>query len=310
MMRAGALAMAVAAVLAVHAGAQQGTRFRSTADAVLVDVQAMRGGKSIAGLTAADFDLRDSGVPQRISSVSFEDVPVSVLLALDVSGSVRGDRLVPLQDAALNAIAALASADQVALLTFSDRIQLQSGWTTDRDAVASAVRGMQGSGSTSLVDAIFTATALRDQAAGRVLIIAFTDGRDTASWLDGKATIAAALRSDAVVYAVAAGPSPLGRDREALVLAARSAEDRFDEDPRLYPYAFLGRLTGQTGGELIRVDSATPLAGVFAGIIRQFKSRYLLTYTPTGVARSGWHPIEVKLKNGGGAVTARRGYYR
>jgi VWFA-related protein len=308
--RPGLFAAAIVAAVTVGAAGQEAARFRTTAEAVLVDVQVMRGGKPISGLTDADFELRDSGVLQRISSVSFADVPVSVLLALDVSGSVRGDRLARLKDAAASAIGALGSSDQVALLTFSDRIALRSGWTSDRGAVAAAVREMDGSGSTSLMDAIFTTTALRDQAAGRVLIIAFTDGRDTTSWLDGKDVTAAALRSDAVVYAVSSGPPAFGADRERVILGPRTADERFEEDPRLYPYAFLGRVTSQTGGELIRVDSTTALAGVFAGIVRQFKSRYLLTYAPTGARRGGWHPIEVKLKNTTGTVTARRGYYR
>lgn len=45
-------------------------------------------------------------------------------------------------------------------------------------------------------------------------------------------------------------------------------------------------------------------------IMTEFRTRYLLTYTPSGVEKSGWHPIEVKLKNKKGKVTARRGYLR
>jgi hypothetical protein len=57
----------------------------------MVDVHVRDGGRPVAGLTATDFDVRDNGVRQQIRAVTFEDVPVSLLLAFDVSTSVRGD---------------------------------------------------------------------------------------------------------------------------------------------------------------------------------------------------------------------------
>ena len=69
-------------------GAQQ--TFRSGADGVRVDVHVQVGKKPVAGLTAADFDVRDSGVRQDVQALAIEDVPLSLVLALDVSGSVRG----------------------------------------------------------------------------------------------------------------------------------------------------------------------------------------------------------------------------
>ena len=69
--------------------------FRVGVEGVRVDVLATDGGRPVAGLKASDFELRDSGVPQQIESVAVEDVPLRVLLALDVSGSVRNE---PLRD--------------------------------------------------------------------------------------------------------------------------------------------------------------------------------------------------------------------
>ena len=84
---------ATCALVALAPVQEQRSRFRSTAQAVQVDVQVLDGKKPVAGLTAADFELFDSGVAQIIKAVTVEDVPVSVLMALDVSGSVKGEAL-------------------------------------------------------------------------------------------------------------------------------------------------------------------------------------------------------------------------
>lgn len=99
----------------------------------LVRIQVKRGGKPVAGLAASDFELRDSGVRQQIQAVTYQDVPLSVLLALDGSSSVRGERLAHLKDAATAAVGALRPDDQTAILTFSQRVDLR---TSSRRAIS------------------------------------------------------------------------------------------------------------------------------------------------------------------------------
>ncbi len=64
----------------------------------------------------------------------------------------------------------------------------------------------------------------------------------------------------------------------------------------------------ETGGELLYVTSTRDLPAAFARIVGDFKSRYLLSFTPTGVPAGGWHPLEVKLKGRTGTIRARPGY--
>ena len=291
--------IALAAVLASVQPQEQSPRFRSSADAVRVDVQVRQGNKPVAGLTAADFELRDSNVVQQIQAVSIEDVPVTLMLALDTSRSVEGTMLERLKAAALAAVAALRPDDQAALLTFSQRIQRPAAVTRDRSVLQAAIGRMKADGSTSMRDAIFAATALREHAPGRVVLLVFTDGMDTTSWLEPRAVVSAALRSDMVIYAVSTGPT-----------ATRDQKSWYEEEPELFPTAFLEDLTDRTGGELMSVKESDDLAPTFAKIVSDFKSRYLLTYAPAKVAPGGWHPIAVKLKNRRGDVTARRGYWR
>ena len=84
----------------------------------------------------------------------------------------------------------------------------------------------------------------------------------------------------------------------------------FSDDPLLFRDYVLFAVTDETGGELFFTDPDRDLRSVFLGIVKEFKSRYLLTYTPEGVPPDGWHAIEVKLKGARGDVKTRRGYLR
>jgi VWFA-related protein len=311
---------AVLACCALMSGsaAQQAPRFRSGADAVQVDVQVKVKGRPVRGLTAADFELTDSGVRQQVKVVTYEDVPVSLMLVLDVSASVRGRALDDLKAAAHTAVSALRPIDQAALLSFSQRVTVVSPWTTDRSAIARAIDSLAAKGRTSLYDAVFTAVGLRDGATGRVATLVFTDGTDTASWLDAPAVVRSAADGDLVVYAVSSESglvafSPartlrLGPGTPQVL--STSLFQWFDLEPALFPYAFLEKLTDVTGGETIYVRSGRDLGNAFTGIVGDLKARYLLTYAPVDVPAPGWHPIEVKLKGKAGEVRARRGYSR
>jgi hypothetical protein len=73
---------------------------------------------------------------------------------------------------------------------------------------------------------------------------------------------------------------------------------------------FLRQVADETGGRLIQIDDISNMELEFASVLEEIKSRYLLTYYPTGVDEQGWHRLEVKLKNRKGDVRARRGYVR
>lgn len=307
------LALSAGKAASSVASPDQVARFRSGAEVVLVDIEVMRNGRPVTGLTADDFELTDSGVRQAVQAVSLADQPLSIVLALDVSASVQGEPLEDLKRAALKAADALRPDDESALLTFSQRVALRAGWAKERAVLSDAVSTLTGSGLTALYDAVFASMALRERAAGRAVLIVFSDGYDTASWLEGPAVIQAARRSDMVVYAVFAGMELAARPGQSGLRSAGDVEflhRAFQAEPGLFRFAFLEELTSDTGGELIQVSSSRDLSPVFARIVEAFRTRYLVTYTPTGVPASGWHPIEVKLKRAAGDVRARKGYSR
>ena len=283
-------------------------RFRAGVDVVRVDVLVMEGGRPVAGLTADDFQLLDQGVVQKVQTSTITDVPVSMLLALDTSLSVQGPPLARLKVASEAALDALGPNDRAALLTFAGASRLRSNWGEARAGLRTAIQVVEAGGSTSLFDAVFSAFTLRDPVPGsRSLIVLFSDGADTSSWLPEHAVFDKARRTDTVVYSATTGsPAPGSTLQFRSGIQLRATPER----PVLESKPFLEELAEITGGSAFVARGADGLRATFTRIVTEFQSRYLLTYTPEGVGGAGWHPIEVKLKGKKGRVTARRGYDR
>jgi VWFA-related protein len=299
-----AIVLAVAILLAPPLARAQ--RFRSTAEAVRVDTLVLDGRKPVGGLTAADFDLRDSGVPQEVEDTQILEVPFSMMLALDASSSMQPGRR-RLQDAARAAVEALQPHDRAALLTFSEFVSTPTAWSAPRQTVIDAIGKLYSDGATSLIDAASVAILQRDPEAGRRnLAIIFTDGSDTSSWLPDDAAIDLASRSDVVVYCVAIDQE---RPTNRRPLQYRSGIRLSRRQPVMRGQDFLRDLASRTGGDHLSADFGN-LEKTFRKIVSDFRSRYVLTYTPHGVPASGWHPIEVRVKGKGYKISARRGYQR
>jgi VWFA-related protein len=266
---------------AVAPSAQQPT-FSAKRESVRVDVLVTDRGKVVTGLGAGDFEVRDNGVPQMIDLVSFQQIPLNVFLALDTSASVSGERLTDLQTAGHALLDRLAQDDRSALLTFSHMVRLREGLTGATARVRQALIGVQPLGDTALVDGAYTAIMLDPLDGGRNLLLVFSDGLDTASWLTPEGVLDSAKRSDFVVYGV----------------SSRGPEDS----------KFLEDLTELTGGTTLKIESTRDLSATFLKILDEFRQRYLISYSPTGVPAGGWHRLDVRVKGRRVTVKSRAGY--
>ncbi len=272
----------VAACLALSTSAStQPATFSSRVEAVRVDVLVTENGRPVPGLTAGDFELIDNGVTQQVDLVSFDQVPLNVVLAFDMSGSLEGDRRDQLAAGAAALLRGLKGDDHAALVTFNHLVTLGAGLTRDMAAVRAALDRAEAVGETGVVDGAFAAMMVGEADVGRGLLIVFSDGLDTSSWLQPALVLDAARRSDMVAYAV----------------ATRSA---------VKP-EFLENFTELTGGQLYEVERTENLESIFLRVLDEFRHRYLVSYTPRGVARQGWHQLEVRVK-GRRTVKARPGY--
>lgn len=276
--------------------ADQQPVFRSAVDVVRVDVSVMNGIKPVTGLTPQQFVVSDNGVLQKVDSVSLDTVPLSLTLLLDTSGSLAGDRLTSLIDAVNGLAKSLRPEDTTALITFSEPVTLALKMTQDRQSLFAAVKGLTADGATSLNDALFLAFQLRPATAdeSRSVLLVFSDGRDTSSWLSGAHALEAAKRSGMIVHIV-----ELVQDQGAGAFASL----------RGVPSTFLARLADIGGGRRWYAKSTGDLRGLFGRALNELRARYLLTYSPQGVSREGWHDVKVTLKGARGDVTARPGYF-
>jgi VWFA-related protein len=290
-------------VLATAVVFPAGQRFQSGIELVSVDALVMNGRLPVSGLTAEDFDLRDNGVAQSIQQVSVEGLPLRVAMSFDISTSVEGERLEHLRAAALSIIQRLRPQDRASLSAFSHRLDRLVQLTGDRKRLVDAVGRLEAGGGTSLRDAAFAAVALRDEGVGRTLVVLFSDGVDTTSFLSEPDVLRAAERSDVIIYPVGVRTTVgLGSrfDSRLATLVAQQEERNM---------RFLKDLAAATGGRLVVAEGDRDIGAAFGRVLDEFNSRYVLAYTPTGVTGQGWHRIDLKLKRKKGTVTARRGYF-
>jgi VWFA-related protein len=264
---------------AVHA---QQPAFSARVESVRVDVLVLDNGRPILGLGPGDFEIVDNGVPQQVDLVSFENIPLNVVLALDMSDSVAGERLDQLQDAGRAMLGGLTKGDQAAVVTFSNAVTRAAPLTEDIAVARDALDQAWGTGETSLADGVYTAMMIGEADAGRALVMVFSDGLDTSSWLTDDRVLDSAKRGDAVAYSVGVGDG--GHS------------------------SFLRDLTSLTGGTAYMIDSTRDLRAAFLRILDEFRHRYLVSYTPRGVSRDGWHRLEVRVKNRRSTIKARPGY--
>jgi VWFA-related protein len=312
-MKAGTLPAAVVLAAAVCSAAEIALRaeqtFRAAAYAVRVDVLVTRGGRPVTGLTAADFELRDSGIVQEVDALAVEDVPVTLTLVLDASESVEGQPLEHLRSAIGAAAGALSADDRLGLITFSHNVSLVADPTVELEQVRSAAGAVKAGGATALYDATLAALVMRERVQGRAIMLVFSDGDDTASWIDPRAVVTAAQRSDVVVYVVTLERHTERENLDA-VMRDRREHEWFMQEPSMYGRQFLPLLAAETGGSVLVAERSDSLRETFVRVVKEFKSRYILTYAPRGVDAGGWHPLEVRLKGQRADITARRGYLR
>lgn len=283
MTRLGWACVAVVLWLVPTLAAQRQTPlFSARATGVRVDVLVTERNVPVRGLGAADFELTDNGVRQEVDVVESSDVPINVVLAFDASGSTEGRRISDLVEAGRALIAGLKQHDRIALISFNHVVAPRVPLTSDFARVAEALESLEPSGQTAIVDGIHAAIMTTQAEAGRSLVIVCTDGRDTQSWLQTDEVAEVAKRSNAVIYGVAAG-------------GARQWSDLKD-------------LTELTGGHTIEIEKSSDFRAELVRVLEEFRSRYVLTFTPQGVSAGGFHQLEVKVRRGGPRVRARPGY--
>jgi VWFA-related protein len=255
------------------------TRLSTRVDALRLDVYAdVQGTRE--RLTAEDFQVLDNGRPRAKSLIDVSSMPINVVLVLDTSRSTAGPRLSDLISAVDAVLARLRPADRAGLLTFSDVVTPRVPPTFDFEAIHDALKVTHPIGRTSLLDSLLAGFVAASQVRGRTMLILCLDGIENTSFLS-RVSVANALRgSEVVLYTV----------------TTRRSES-------------LDGLADLSGGESLVASGKNSLVRAFAGIIDQFRRRYLLNVPLDSDASPGWHRLSVRLTRRHGKVHHRSGYW-
>ncbi len=249
----------------------------------------------VAGLGQTSFQIFEDGVPQEIESFRREDIPVTVGLVIDNSGSMRPKRAEVIA-AALAFARASNAHDQHFLVNFNENVTfgLPAGlpFTGDLAQLEVALSTVTANGKTALYDAVAVALEhLKKGKRDKEVLIVVSDGADNASRQDAARVIALAKKSEAIIYTIGIYEP---------------------DDPDRNPGS-LKQLAKATGGEAFLPQSARETTSICERIARDIRSQYTLTYSPSNMKYDGkYRSIQVKAKAPGGEsllVRTRAGYY-
>jgi Ca-activated chloride channel family protein len=232
------------------------------------------------------FRLKEDGVVQRLSAFAGENIPLEIVVALDVSQSMT-ESMETLKAAARTFLKALRPTDQVSLLAFNDNIFTVARRSTDPAQRVRAVDRLAPWGGTALFDAMLTSLNTVGKQPGRRAIVVFSDGEDQNSVATLKRVETRLETSDATIYTIGLGKSV--RDRDLAQVMARMSQ--------------------MSGGRAFLIDSIEELDKVFADIVEELSNQYLLSYASSNDARDGtWRKITVELNGLSHQVRHRQGY--
>jgi VWFA-related protein len=289
------LASLLAIAILVPEGQTAQKPFRSVGHGVRIDVLVSDGGRPVEGLTAADFELTDTGVPQQVNSAVVAG-HVAVSVVLDTSLSVRVPGFEKTISTCMELLRALQAPDRVALISFSDRVSVVVPTTGDLDLVRRGLESTRRFGAGVLLrstvwDAVFAGASLVAEGSGRPLVLLVSDGMDNASGLS-KDSLAQTLSRLAITVDMMRVPWDRGS---------------FDEfgPGRQVPEEFIEA----TGGVASDITKSSVVRD-FGNRLETLRRTYLLTYTPTGVKTDdGWHNVKVSVRGRRLSIKARPGYF-
>src|SRR3982074_1000985 len=254
----------------------------------------------VTGLERENFRVYEDGTEQEIVTLSSEDVPVSIGLVFDMSGSMS-DKVDKARQAAVQFMRTANPLDQFFLVSFNDRAELTSGFTSSVEELQTRMMFTASRGRTALLDAVYLGLSQMRGAhnAKRALLI-ISDGGDNHSRYNENDVKNFLKEADCQLYALVIY-DPLG-------IRSRTAEE-------LNGPSLLSEMTEMTGGRVFPVANIGDLPDIAAKIGMELRNQYVLGYKPSNAQRNGiWRKIKVKLKPPKGLpplnVFAKTGYYQ
>jgi Ca-activated chloride channel family protein len=250
----------------------------------------------VTGLEKDNFEVYEGAEKQKIRHFSSEDAPISLGVIFDCSGSMS-NKIDKAREAAVEFFRTANPDDEFFMVTFNDRPELLSGFTSSVEDIQSRLISVQAKGRTALMDAIYMGLhEMRYAHHQKKALLIISDGGDNHSRYTENEIKSLVKEADVQIYAIGI----------------------FDNSPatpeeKMGPVT-LSDITDVTGGRTFTIDNPNELADVATKIGIELRNQYVLGYRPSKPARDGkWRKIKVKLIPPKGLpplhVYAKTGYY-
>jgi len=236
----------------------------------------------VKGLKRSDFRVLEDEVAQDISYFEAEEVPLEIVVAIDISGSMTNS-MPQLKEALKRFVRAFKPTDRATLIGFNHQVYVLRQRETDRAALSSSIEGLAAAGGTSLYDAILKSLDLLGPEVGRRAVLVFSDGDDQSSLSTADPVERRVRASDAVAYFITLGG---GEGRRVLT-----------------------RLSEISGGRTFSIGRINEVDEALDVIREELENQYLIGYTPRNPTRDGsYRQIRVVPSQQRQQVRARQGY--
>ena len=267
----------------------KGVKFSEAVDVDVVQFTAVvtdSDGRFVSGLKPSDFKVYDNGRLQKITSFESENISLELVVALDVSSSMKA-ALPSVKQSAKRFLTGLRGGDNVTLLGFNDNVFTLAPRSRDQGARTRAIDLMRAWGGTALYDVVLNGLNVLSRYPGRRSMLLFSDGDDQSSHASLDAAIARAESSDATIYVIGQGRAIRTHELQQV----------------------LRRFSSISGGRHFFTEDVSRLDRFFEEILEDLSNQYLISYNYPDAERDGqFHEIRVEVADGKHHVRAREGY--
>jgi len=253
----------------------------------------------VTGLDPDNFRVYEDNIEQEVVTFSSEDVPISIGVIFDFSGSMA-NKISKAREAALQFFKTANPQDEFFLVSFNERAELTSSFTNSIEDLQSRMMLTAPKGRTALLDAIYLGLSqMRGARNGKRALLILSDGGDNHSRYNESDIKRLVKEADTQLYAIGIF-DPLGyRNRTPEELNGPS---------------LLGEVTEMTGGRVFAVENLNELPDIASKIGMELRNQYVLGYRPSNKAHDArWRKIKIKLRAPKGLpplnVYSKTGYY-
>jgi Ca-activated chloride channel family protein len=262
-----------------------------------------KNGQFVSGLKRENFKVFEDSINQNVVSFSQEDVPVSLGIVIDTSGSMRG-KFDDVTKAALAFMRASNPNDEVFLVGFNDEVELIEDYTNDVDLISDDLNNATVTGGTALWDAIYLSVQkAQNGSKPKKALIVISDGEDKDSYYKLDEMVSKVQESDVQIYSI-------GFLNEVPDKGLFGHWTKTDPEKA---HDALQRISDETGAKAFFPKSINDIHSVVSEIAFELRNQYSISYISSNPARDGsWRRIRIALdppSTTGRRVRYRNGYF-